>query len=118
MAHVPEGATLIDNPVSTAPGFHIGNVFVLAGVPSIMQAMFDGAEGSPGGRRARAVAHRQRASSAKASSPPGLGALQERYADLEIGSYPFFARASTAPASCCAAPSRPASTLPPRNSAR
>src|SRR5262249_3104625 len=42
MANTPEGATLIDNPVSTAPGFQIGNVFVLAGVPAIMQAMFDG----------------------------------------------------------------------------
>ena len=42
MAHVPEGAVLIDNPVSRAPGFQIGNVFVLAGVPRVMQAMFDG----------------------------------------------------------------------------
>src|SRR5260221_202527 len=42
MAHVPEGAVLIDNPVSRAPGFQIGNVFVMAGVPRIMQAMFDG----------------------------------------------------------------------------
>ncbi len=42
MAHIPEGAVLVDNPVSRAPGFQIGNVFVLAGVPRIMQAMFDG----------------------------------------------------------------------------
>src|SRR5471030_2464152 len=42
MAHVQEGAILIDNPVSLAPGFQIGNVFVMAGVPRIMQAMFDG----------------------------------------------------------------------------
>lgn len=39
MARIPVGATLIDNPVSKAPGFHIGNVFVMAGVPKIMQAM-------------------------------------------------------------------------------
>ncbi len=45
MAHVPEGATLIANPVSTAPGFQIGNVFVLAGVPAICRAMFDGLKG-------------------------------------------------------------------------
>src|SRR5262245_54662717 len=45
MAHVPEGATLVENPVSTAPGFQIGNVFVLAGVPSICRAMFDGLKG-------------------------------------------------------------------------
>ncbi|MDE0386570.1 MAG: competence/damage-inducible protein A, partial [Defluviicoccus sp.] len=42
MATFPEGAELIANPVSAAPGYRIGNVFVLAGVPQIMQAMFDG----------------------------------------------------------------------------
>jgi len=41
MARIPFGADLIPNPVSKAPGFHIGNVFVMAGVPSIMQAMLD-----------------------------------------------------------------------------
>ncbi len=41
MARIPVGATLIENPVSNAPGFHIGNVFVMAGVPAIMQAMLD-----------------------------------------------------------------------------
>jgi len=46
MAHVPEGAELILNPVSLAPGFRIGNVFVMAGVPLVMQAMFDGVKGS------------------------------------------------------------------------
>jgi molybdenum cofactor synthesis domain-containing protein len=40
MADIPEGATLIDNPVSAAPGFRLQNVFVMAGVPSIMQDMF------------------------------------------------------------------------------
>ena len=42
MADIPEGALLIDNPVSAAPGFNIENVFVMAGVPKIMQAMLDG----------------------------------------------------------------------------
>lgn len=42
MADVPEGATLIDNPVSAAPGFQIGNVYVLAGVPVVLEAMIDG----------------------------------------------------------------------------
>src|SRR5690606_17440753 len=41
MARMPRGADLIDNPVSTAPGFRIGNVHVMAGVPSIFQAMLD-----------------------------------------------------------------------------
>jgi molybdenum cofactor synthesis domain-containing protein len=43
MARIPAGADLIDNPISKAPGFRIGNVFVLAGVPSVMQAMLDSA---------------------------------------------------------------------------
>lgn len=42
MARIPQGGNLIDNPVSSAPGFSIGNVYVLAGVPKIMQAMLDG----------------------------------------------------------------------------
>lgn len=40
MAHVPKGATLIDNPLSNAPGFRVENVFVLAGIPSVARAMF------------------------------------------------------------------------------
>jgi len=42
MANTPEGAELIDNPISTAPGFRVENVYVMAGVPSIMQAMLSG----------------------------------------------------------------------------
>jgi molybdopterin-biosynthesis enzyme MoeA-like protein len=42
MADIPVGATLIDNPVSAAPGFQLKNVYVMAGVPSIMQSMFEG----------------------------------------------------------------------------
>jgi molybdopterin-biosynthesis enzyme MoeA-like protein len=41
MAHVPEGGTLVKNPVQGPPGFQIGNVFVLAGVPAIMRGMLD-----------------------------------------------------------------------------
>jgi molybdenum cofactor synthesis domain-containing protein len=43
MARIPAGADLIENPISKAPGFRIGNVIVMAGVPNIMQAMFDSA---------------------------------------------------------------------------
>ncbi len=57
MANVPEGAHLINNPVSGAPGFEIGNVWVLAGVPSIMRVMFEGVTyrltGGPPSYRAR-----------------------------------------------------------------
>ena len=89
MAHVPEGATLVENPVSTAPGFQIGNVFVLAGVPSICRAMFDGLRGRlMTGDKVLSVTisgHVGEGIIAK-----GLGQLQERYPQLEIGSYPFF----------------------------
>ena len=50
MADIPETATLIDNPLSAGPGFIIGNVHVLPGVPAILQAMFEGLRSSlPGG---------------------------------------------------------------------
>ncbi|HSK39399.1 MAG TPA: competence/damage-inducible protein A, partial [Arenibaculum sp.] len=75
MAEIPVGATLIDNPVSAAPGFRIGNVHVLAGVPSIMRAMFDGiAPGLRGGPpiHARTVS----CALAEGTLAEGLGALQ------------------------------------------
>jgi molybdenum cofactor synthesis domain-containing protein len=89
MAHLPEGATLVDNPVSTAPGFQIGNVFVLAGVPAICRAMFDGIRGrlKVGDKMLSATVSGYVGEGVIAK---GLGALQDRYPMLEIGSYPFF----------------------------
>jgi molybdopterin-biosynthesis enzyme MoeA-like protein len=89
MATVPQGARLIDNPVSTAPGFQIANVYVLAGVPSIMRAMFEGLKsGLPGGQ---AVASRTVSTFlGEGTIAEALGALQARFPALEIGSYPFF----------------------------
>lgn len=91
MANVPEGGVLIDNPVSGAPGFQIGNVFVMAGVPSIMQAMFEGLRdrlvgGAP--LRSRTIATYL----AEGQIAEGLGALQARHPEVEIGSYPFYRR--------------------------
>jgi len=89
MARVPEGGSLIDNPVSTAPGFQIGNVFVMAGVPMIVEAMF-------GSLKHRLVGGKPMLSrQVKINLPEGtiaepLTALQARYEDLEIGSYPAF----------------------------
>jgi molybdenum cofactor synthesis domain-containing protein len=89
MAHVPEGATLIDNPVSTAPGFQIGNVYVLAGVPAICRAMFDGLKGRlRTGDKVLSVTISGHVGEGVIAK--GLGELQERYPVLEIGSYPFF----------------------------
>ncbi|MSP80474.1 MAG: competence/damage-inducible protein A [Rhodospirillales bacterium] len=89
MATLPEGAELIDNPVSAAPGFRIGNVMVLAGVPRIMQAMFDGFRhrlkgGAP--MRSRTVL----AYVPEGQMAAGLGAVQTAHPSVEIGSYPFF----------------------------
>jgi molybdenum cofactor synthesis domain-containing protein len=91
MAHTPEGASLIPNPVSRAPGFRMGNVFVMAGIPRVMQAMFDAAKQQLKGGRpvlSRTVScHLPEGIIAK-----GLGEIQGRYADLDIGSYPFYRR--------------------------
>ena len=91
MAMVPEGAALLPNPISRAPGFQIGNVFVLPGVPSIMQGIFEQLRHRlVGGTRllSRSVScHLSEGALAK-----DLGALQVRYLDLEIGSYPYFKR--------------------------
>ncbi len=90
MATMPRGASLIDNPISNAPGFTIGNVHVLAGVPRIMQAMFDSlAPGLPGGTpiAARAV-HALGVSEGRIAEP--LGTVQAHYPAVDIGSYPFY----------------------------
>lgn len=89
MADVPAGASLIDNPVSAAPGFRIDNVFVLAGVPTIMQAMLDGvlptlARGEP------IQAYTVSCELAEGTLAADLAALQERTPGIDIGSYPYF----------------------------
>ena len=91
MAMVPEGAVLLPNPISRAPGFQIGNVFVLPGVPSIMQGIFEQIKYRlRGGEkvRSRSVSCHL----AEGTIADDLGALQSRYPDLEIGSYPYFRR--------------------------
>jgi molybdenum cofactor synthesis domain-containing protein len=91
MAMVPDGAVLLPNPISRAPGFRLDNVFVLPGVPSIMQGIFDQLKhGLAGGEKvlSRSIScHLAEGTLARA-----LGALQERYPDVEIGSYPYFRR--------------------------
>ena len=89
MADTPEGAELIDNPVSVAPGFVVENVHVLAGVPKIMQAMLDVLRPRLQGG---AVVHSRtlvvfRGEGDMAST---LGAIQDRFPSVDIGSYPFF----------------------------
>lgn len=88
MAHTPEGAELIDNPVSRAPGFRVENVYVMAGIPAVMRAMFDSiASTLEAGTtvKSRSVA----VMLGEGDVARELGALQERFGALEIGSYPF-----------------------------
>jgi len=91
MADIPDGATLVENPVSGAPGFRLQNVFVLAGVPKIMQAMLDSIVPTlKGGRPVQSIT--VRATIAEGVVAAGLGEIQDRYPLLDIGSYPYFQR--------------------------
>lgn len=92
MADIPAGAELIDNPISGAPGFQIANVYVLAGIPSVMQAMFDAlAEGL---RHGEPILSRTLTTDRREGElAEGLTDIQSRYPDLSIGSYPFFTSA-------------------------
>lgn len=89
MARTPEGATLIENPVSKVPGFRIANVYVMAGIPEVMEAMFESVaheiQGGPPLLSATVVAELPEGELAEP-----LGAIQARYQDVEMGSYPFF----------------------------
>ena len=88
MARIPEGATLIDNPVSAAPGFSIGNVHVMAGVPSIFQAMVASVLPTlTGGQPLLSQTWRIERGEGEIAGP--LAALAAEYADLSMGSYPF-----------------------------
>jgi molybdenum cofactor synthesis domain-containing protein len=89
MARIPQGATLIDNPVSAAPGFRIGNAFVMAGVPAVMRAMLDSVlptlHGGPKLLQRTIVC---KVPESVLAEP--LGAIQARHPDIDIGSYPWF----------------------------
>lgn len=88
MANIPQGADLIDNPVSHAPGFIIGNVHVMAGVPKIMQAMFDGIRHNLKGG-AKVLSKSVTLHVGEGVIADGLGEIQKHNPAVEIGSYPF-----------------------------
>ena len=87
---LPRGATLIDNAISIAPGFTIGNVHVMAGVPRIMQAMFDSL--APKLRGGPPIASRTVHADGvmEGRIAEGLAAIQVRWPALDIGSYPYY----------------------------
>lgn len=89
MALMPQGSVLINNPVSAAPGFQVENVFVLAGVPDIMRAMFEDCVA----RLQAGPAYQSRTINglvAESLIAEQLGMIAQRYADCSIGSYPWF----------------------------
>ena len=95
MATMPAGATLINNAISIAPGFSIGNVHVMAGVPRIMQAMLATLlptlpPGTP--VQSRAV---HATGLLEGVIAEGLTAIQADYPDLDLGSYPYYRAAGS-----------------------
>jgi molybdenum cofactor synthesis domain-containing protein len=89
MARIPDTAELVKNSVSTAPGFHIGNVYVMAGVPMVMRAMLEAIV--PELARGAQV----HAATVEAKIPEGriaaaLGQVQKNHPQTAIGSYPFY----------------------------
>lgn len=88
MARIPEGATLIDNPVSAAPGFRVENVHVMAGVPAVFQAMVASVLPTLTGG-APLISETLRVERGEGDIAGPLGEVAEAHPDLSIGSYPF-----------------------------
>jgi len=88
MARIPDGAELIENPVSAAPGFSLGNVHVMAGVPAIFQAMVASVlPGLTGGAPLVSATVRVELPEGEIAGP--LAQLAEAYPQISIGSYPY-----------------------------
>jgi molybdenum cofactor synthesis domain-containing protein len=88
MARIPDGAALIDNPVSTAPGFTVGNVHVMAGVPKIFEAMVASIlpklTGGP-----PLLSQTLRVDRGEGEIAADFGVLAAEFPELSMGSYPF-----------------------------
>lgn len=94
MARVPEGAELIENRMSGAPGIHIGNVFIMAGVPHITAGMLDSLTGTLQG--GRPVISRQIGCwVAESEIAEVLRDAERTHEGVAIGSYPFFREGRT-----------------------
>src|ERR1700722_19048576 len=89
MTRIPAGADLVLNKVSAAPGFWLGNVIVLAGVPSIMQAMLDGIAPKLA-TGVRMLSETVRADAREGDIGTQLGEIAKAHPEVSIGSYPFF----------------------------
>jgi molybdenum cofactor synthesis domain-containing protein len=89
MARVPEGAELIPNPTSGAPGVRMGNVFILAGVPNIAKSMLEALDGKLEGGTPM-VSVTVRAHAAESEVAELLKQVQDEHPGVSIGSYPFY----------------------------
>ena len=90
MARIPAGASLIENPISKAPGFQIGNTIVMAGVPSIMQAMLDNVAPTLEGGVKMLSASLSTGGLPEGVYAAGLGELAKAHPGVSMGSYPSF----------------------------
>ena len=89
MTRIPEGADLVQNKVSRAPGFWLGNVIVMAGIPTVMQAMLD--DVAPKLKTgAKIFSETVRADAREGDIGTPLGEVAKAYPEVTIGSYPFF----------------------------
>ena len=88
MARIPHGADLIANPISKAPGFRLGNVFVMAGVPQIMSAMLDEIRPTLTSNAPVLSETIEAGSIPEGAFAGGLGALAAAHGGVSIGSYP------------------------------
>ncbi|MFO1248433.1 MAG: molybdopterin-binding protein [Alphaproteobacteria bacterium] len=96
MARIPHGAALVANSVSGAPGFHIGNVYVMAGVPMVMRAMLEAIEPElPRGQKVQSIT--VEANVPEGVVAPGLAEVQKSHKDVAIGSYPFYREGTAKP---------------------
>jgi molybdenum cofactor synthesis domain-containing protein len=89
MARIPHGAALVENKISAAPGFWLGNVIVMAGVPSIMQSMLDAVSGTLK-TGAKMLSETVRADAREGDIGTPLGEIAKANPEVIIGSYPFF----------------------------
>ncbi len=89
MARVPEGAELVPNPTSGAPGVKMDNVYILAGVPNIAAAMLEALDGKLEGGRPM-VSVTVRAHTAESDVAALLKQVQDEHPGVSIGSYPFY----------------------------
>ena len=94
MARVPDGADLIENRTSGAPGIRVGNIFIMAGVPAITAGMLDALTGTIEGGRPL-LSHVVGCWVAESEIAEMLGATERAHPGCQIGSYPFFREGRT-----------------------